>query len=112
MIRSDLSSSGIMFTLDTETGFENVVLINSIWGIGELIVKGKITPDEFYIFKPTLKEGFKSIIVKNLGRKTKKYTYKRGGGLKEVLVDSQQQLKFSLNDKEIITLAKWAQIIE
>ncbi|MDP2910574.1 MAG: phosphoenolpyruvate synthase [bacterium] len=112
MIRSDLSSSGIMFTLDTETGFENVVLINSIWGIGELIVKGKITPDEFYVFKPTLEKGFKSIIVKNLGRKNKKYIYAKNGGLEEVEVKDKDQLKFSLNDKDIITLARWACKIE
>ncbi|OGZ18432.1 MAG: phosphoenolpyruvate synthase [Candidatus Nealsonbacteria bacterium RBG_13_37_56] len=112
MIRSDLSSSGIMFTLDTETGFENVVLINSIWGIGELIVKGKITPDEFYVFKPTLEKGFKSIIVKNLGRKNKKYIYAKNGGLEEAEVKDKDQLKFSLNDKDIITLARWACKIE
>jgi pyruvate,water dikinase len=112
MIRSDLGSSGIMFTLDTETGFENVVLINSIWGIGEMIVKGKITPDEYYVHKPTLEKGFNSIIVKNLGRKDRKYMYAKDGGLKEVKVKESDQLKFSLQDKEIITLAKWAQKIE
>jgi len=112
MIRSDLASSGIMFTLDTETGFPNVVLINSIWGIGELIVKGRITPDEFYVFKPTLKKGYKSIIVKNLGRKTIKYIYSLKGGLKEIAVKKSEQLKFSLNEEEILTLAKWAVIIE
>ncbi|MBU3934493.1 phosphoenolpyruvate synthase [Patescibacteria group bacterium] len=112
MIRSDLASSGIIFTLDTETGFPDVVLINSIWGIGELIVKGKITPDEFYVFKPTLKQGFKSIIVKNLGRKTIKYVYSSKGGLKESAVKKSEQLKFSINDEEILTLAKWAMIIE
>jgi len=112
MVRSDLASSGIMFTLDTETGFPNVVLINSIWGIGEMIVKGKVTPDEFCVFKPTLKEGFKSIIVKNLGRKTKKYIYAREKGLKEVFVSSQKQLKFSLTDNEILTLAHWSCLIE
>jgi len=112
MVRSDLASSGVIFTLDTETGFENVVLINSIWGIGEMIVKGKITPDEFYVFKPALKKGFNSIIVKNLGRKTKKYIYNQKGGLKEVKVTPKQQLKFSLRDKEILTLSKWACLIE
>jgi len=112
MVRSDLASSGIMFTLDTETGFSNVVLINSIWGVGEMIVKGKITPDEFYVFKPTLKKGFKSIILKNLGRKTRKYIYAKKGGLKEVTVPKEKQLKFSLNEKEIITLANWAVLIE
>jgi len=112
MVRSDLASSGVIFTLDTETGFPNVVLINSIFGIGEMVVKGKVTPDEFYVFKPTLKEGFKSIIVKNLGRKMKKYVYLKEGGLKEVNVLEKDQLKFSLTDEEILTLSKWACLIE
>jgi pyruvate,water dikinase len=112
MIRSDLASSGVMFTLDTETGFSNIVLINSIWGVGELIVQGRITPDEFFVFKPTLRQGYKSIIVKNLGRKNKKLIFKTGGGLKEAVVPKNKHLVFSLNDDEIITLAKWACIIE
>ncbi len=112
MVRSDLASSGVIFTLDTETGFGNVVLINSIWGVGELIVQGKITPDEFFVFKPTLKQGYKSIIVKNLGRKTKKLVLKPNGGLKSVDVLKNKQLAFSLNDDEIITLAKWSCLIE
>jgi len=112
MIRSDLACSGVIFTLDTETGFSDVVLINSIWGIGEMIVKGKITPDEFYVFKPTLKKGFKSIIVKNLGRKTKKYIYAKKGGLKEITVKNKDQLRFSLSDKDILVLAQWACKIE
>jgi len=91
MVRSDSGSAGVMFTLDTETGFANVVLINSVFGIGENIVKGKITPDEFCVFKPTLKQGFPSIIRKDLG-----------GG----------RDKFSLGDKDILTLAKWACLIE
>jgi len=112
MVRSDLSSAGIMFSLDTETGFKNVILINSIFGIGEMIVKGKITPDQFYVFKPTLKEPFKPIISKSIGRKTKKYIYGKGGGLKEVKVSDEDQLKFSITDEEVLTLAKWAKIIE
>ena len=118
MVRSDLASAGVIFTLDTETGFQNVVLINSIWGVGEMIVKGKITPDEFFVFKPTLsvevklQQGYKPIIVKNLGRKTKKYIYNRKGGLKETSVPAAKQLKFSLTDDEILTLARWAQLIE
>ncbi|MFH1180988.1 MAG: phosphoenolpyruvate synthase [bacterium] len=91
MVRSDSGSAGIMFTLDTETGFSNVVLINSVFGIGEKIVKGRITPDEFYVFKPTLKQGYPAIIKKNLG-----------GGRRE----------FSLKDKDILTLAKWACLVE
>ena len=112
MVRSDLASSGIIFTLDTETGFKNVVLINSIYGVGEMIVKGKVTPDEFYVFKPTLKQGYKSIIIKNLGRKTKKYIYKISGGLEEVIVSQKEQMRFSLTEEEILTLAKWAITIE
>jgi pyruvate, water dikinase len=112
MVRSDLASSGVMFTLDTETGFENVVLINSIFGQGEMIVKGKIIPDTFYVFKPTLKEGYRAIIRKDLGKKDRKLVYKKGGGLKEVKVPKKDQLKFSLSDDEILTLAKWAVILE
>ncbi len=119
MVRSDLAAAGVMFTIDTETGFEKVVLINSIYGIGEMIVKGKITPDEFYVFKPTLKLNQKSragehkpIIVKNLGRKNRKYVYDRKGGLKEVGVQENKQLKFSLTDDEILTLARWGCLIE
>lgn len=112
MIRSDLASSGIMFSLDSETGFRNAVLINSIYGIGEMIVKGLITPDEFYVFKPALKEGYKSIIIKNLGRKNKKYIYNIRGGLKQVPVPKEKQRQFSLKESEILTLARWAVAIE
>ncbi|MEA2092691.1 MAG: PEP/pyruvate-binding domain-containing protein, partial [Patescibacteria group bacterium] len=112
MVRSDLSSSGIMFTLDTESGFRNVVLINSIFGIGEMIVQGSITPDEFYVFKPTLEKNYPSIICKNLGRKTKKFVYKKGGGIKEEQISEKKALEFSINDEEILTLARWAVIIE
>ncbi|MDD4990397.1 MAG: phosphoenolpyruvate synthase [Candidatus Pacebacteria bacterium] len=112
MVRSDLGSSGIMFTLDTETGFPNVVLINSIYGIGEMIVKGRITPDEFFVFKPTLKEGYEPIIVKNLGRKNYKYVYAKTGGLKSAHVPPKKQRKFSLDDADILKLARWAMLIE
>ncbi|MDD5433447.1 MAG: phosphoenolpyruvate synthase [Candidatus Pacebacteria bacterium] len=112
MVRSDLASSGIMFTLDTETGFPNIVLINSIYGIGELIVKGRITPDEFFVFKPTLQEGFEPIIVKNLGRKNYKYVYSERGGIKNAVVPRKKQLEFSLTESEILKLAKWAMTIE
>ncbi len=112
MVRSDLASSGIIFTLDTETGFKNVVLINSIWGVGEMIVKGKITPDQFCVFKPTLKKGYKPIITKTLGRKTKKYVFSSNGGLKEIQVSARDQAKFSLKEEDVLTLSKWAIIIE
>ncbi len=112
MVRSDLASSGVMFTIDTETGFSNVVLINSIWGVGEMIVKGKITADEFYVFKPTLEEGYKSIIRKDLGRKDKKLVYAKKGGLKEVGVSGEKEREFSLTDEEALTLARWGMAIE
>ncbi len=112
MVRSDLASSGIIFTLDTESGFRNVILINSIYGVGEMIVKGNITPDEFYVFKPTLKESYRPIIVKNLGRKTKKYIYAKNGGLKEDKVLLNDQLKFSITEEEVLTLSRWALVIE
>ncbi|MDD5144885.1 MAG: phosphoenolpyruvate synthase [Candidatus Pacebacteria bacterium] len=112
MVRSDLASSGIIFTLDTESGFQNVILINSIFGVGEMIVQGKITPDQFYVFKPTLKSGYRAVITRNLGRKTGKYVYKKEGGLKEEKVPLADQERFSLNEEEVLTLAKWALIIE
>lgn len=112
MVRSDLSSSGVIFTLDTESGFPGVVLINSIWGVGEMIVQGKIVPDEFYVFKPTLHQGFKPIIVRNLGRKDKKYIYAHGGGLKEIRVRERDRMRFSLSDADALRLARWACLIE
>jgi pyruvate,water dikinase len=112
MVRSDLACSGVMFTLDTESGFQNVVLINSIYGVGEMIVKGRVIPDEFYVFKPTLKQGYDAIITKNLGTKDRKYVFARGGGLRGVNVPEKNQIRFSLKDEEILTLARWALIIE
>jgi len=112
MVRSDIGSAGIMFTLDTETGFPNIIVINGIFGLGEMIVKGKITPDEFLVFKTTLKEGYEAIIRKDLGRKTKKYIYSKNGGVKEAVVSKREQIRFCLNDQDILTLAKWGLIIE
>ena len=112
MVRSDLASAGIIFTLDTESGFRDVVIINSIFGVGEMIVKGKITPDQFSVFKPTLKKGFRPIIAKNLGRKTRKYVFERTGGLKEVNVSEKDQSRFSLSEEEVLTLARWSVTIE
>ncbi len=112
MVRSDIGSSGVMFTIDTESGFADTVLISSIWGVGEMIVQGQITPDEFYVFKPTMEQGYNSIILKNLGRKNKKYALSAKGGLKEVTVPVKDQLKFSITDEDAMTLAKWGSVIE
>lgn len=107
MVRSDIASSGIMFTLDTDTGFDKVVLINSVWGIGELIVKGRITPDKFFIFKPT-----EAIINKEMGRKDRKMIYRESGGVKEINTSKQEENNYSITDEEALTLAKWGCIIE
>jgi pyruvate, water dikinase len=112
MVRSDIGSSGVMFTMDTETGFPDIVLINSIFGIGEMIVQGKITPDEFYVFKPTFEKGYKSIILKNLGKKNKKYILGEKQGLKQVSVSLKDSSRFSISEKDVLTLASWAMEIE
>lgn len=109
MVRSDLGSSGVMFTIDTESGFKNAVVINSIFGLGENIVQGIVTPDEFYVFKPT-----KAIISKTLSKKDIKMVYNLKGKnpVKNVKLSPADQIKPSLNDKQVIELAKWAMIIE
>ena len=112
MVRSDLAASGIMFTLDTESGFTNVVLIDASYGLGEMIVQGEVTPDEFFVFKPILKQGkYNPIIVKNLGSKDEKFIYAEHG-IKRVKVPEKERNKFALKDEDIITLAKWGCIIE
>jgi len=107
MVRSDIASSGIMFTLDTDTGFDKVVLINSVWGVGELIVKGRITPDKFFIFKPT-----EAIINKEMGRKDRKMIYRESGGVKEIDTSKEEESNYSITDEEALTLAKWGCVIE
>ena len=107
MVRSDIGSSGVMFTLDTDSGFDKVVLINSVWGVGELIVKGRITPDKFFIFKPT-----GAIINKEMGRKNRKMIYRESGGVKEVDTTKEEKEKYAITDEEALTLAKWGCIIE
>lgn len=114
MVRSDLGASGVAFSLDTESGFRDIVLINGAFGLGELVVGGEISPDEFLVFKPTLKKGFNAIIDKKLGKKTHKMIYgnKPFETVKRVPLDKKIQNQFSLNDTQIIKLAKWVQKIE
>ncbi len=113
MVRSDLGASGVMFTIDTESGFKDVVVINAIYGLGEMIVQGMVTPDEYMVFKPTLKKGFSAIIEKKLGKKDRKMIYGAGSDrVKIVNVPQNEQKLYALNDDEILTLAKWGIEIE
>lgn len=111
MIRSDLASSGVVFSIDTETGFKNAVYITGAYGLGENVVQGKVNPDQFYVFKPTLLEGFRSILEKKLGSKVEKLVYGKKGTIQKPVPKSDQNI-FVLTDDEIIKLAKWACIIE
>lgn len=115
MVRSDIGSSGVMFSIDTESGFKDAVLINAAYGLGENVVQGAVNPDEFYVFKPTLKEGFKPILTKRLGEKKIKMIYSEGGSkspVKNIPVDKKMRRKFCIDDKDVLKLAEWAAIIE
>jgi pyruvate,water dikinase len=113
MVRSDAACSGVMFTLDTESGFRDAVVINGAWGLGEAVVQGMATPDEWIIFKPTLKEGFRPIITRKMGIKEVKMVFaddETGTQVREV-VDSQRK-RFCLAGFEVLELARWACAIE
>lgn len=114
MVRSDLASSGVMFSLDTESGFDQVVFITSAYGLGEMVVQGAVNPDEFYVYKPALMEDKHAILRKNLGNKVQRMTYAEDGQsrVKVEEVPLEDQNKFSLTDAEITQLAHQAVIIE
>ena len=111
MVRSDSASSGVMFSIDTESGFKDAVLITGSYGLGENVVQGAVNPDEFYVFKPTLKQGKRPIIGKKLGSKKIKMIYS-GDKIKNVETSEKERNSFCINDDEILKLAKWACIIE
>ena len=111
MIRSDLASSGVMFSIDTESGFQDAVYITGAYGLGENVVQGAVNPDQFYVFKPTLKQGFRPILEKKLGSKEQRMIYDEKGTAQQH-VSKEDASKFVINDDEILTLAKWAMIIE
>ena len=113
MVRSDLASAGVMFTIDTESGFKDVILINGSWGLGELVVKGKVSPDEYYVYKPLLKK-FKPIVGRTLGAKKIKMQYAAGSGgsTKTVSVNEKDRRRHILNEEEILQLSRWGMIIE
>lgn len=114
MVRSDLAASGVMFTLDTESGFRDAVLINAAYGLGENIVQGAVNPDEYYVFKPTLKDGCAPILHKVCGTKEFKLIYDTGGGrmVRNVPVAPENRTRFAIEDDDILTLARWACLIE
>jgi len=111
MVRSDLACSGVMFSIDTESGFTNAVYITGAYGLGENVVQGTVNPDQFYVFKPTLMKGFKPILEKKLGSKEKRLIYGTTG-TKQTKVSTEDKAKFVINDEELLTLARWACIIE
>ncbi len=114
MVRSDAAASGVMFTIDTESGFKDVVYITGAWGLGENVVQGKVNPDEFYVFKPTLKMGFRPILSKKLGSKEYRMVYGTSPRcpVRNLKTSKKLQRQFCISDDEILKLAEWAIIIE
>ncbi|RJQ21911.1 phosphoenolpyruvate synthase [Candidatus Woesearchaeota archaeon] len=114
MVRSDLAASGVIFTLDTETGFPGVVFVTGSYGLGEMVVQGAVNPDEFFVFKPTLNHKYRPIIDKRLGEKATKMIYAEEGSKATRIIDTPapERAKFCLSDDEVLTLASWAMAIE
>lgn len=125
MVRADEAGSGVMFTIDTESGFENAVVVNAAYGLGEMVVQGKVEPDEYYVFKPTLKEGvevqgdvynfkYRPIIGKSKGHKEIKmiYSFEGSDPVREVPVPEEDRKLYVLTDDEVLQLAYWACLIE
>lgn len=114
MVRSDIGASGVMFTLDTESGFRDVVSITAAYGLGENVVQGAVNPDEFTVHKPTLRNGFRPILKRQLGSKALRmvYDHANGNATKNEIVNTADQKQFAISDDEIIELAKQALVIE
>ncbi len=114
MVRSDLGVSGVAFSIDTESGFKDAVIINGSYGLGEMIVQGTINPDEFIVHKPLLKKGFASIVEKKLGKKQQMMIYgvQKGQTVEVIATPEKEAGKFCLNDEQILLLANWVMIIE
>jgi pyruvate,water dikinase len=114
MVRSDLASAGVMFSIDTETGFSNAVLITGAYGLGESVVQGTVNPDEFYVFKPTLTSDLRPILQRKLGTKEFKLVYEEGGTrqTRSVPVSTEDRERFVLSDDDVLTLARWAVLVE
>ena len=112
MVRSDLAASGVMFTLDTESGFDGVVFLTASYGLGESIVQGAVNPDEFYIYKPALGKYQQPIIRRRLGDKAQKMIFAKDSGVETIAVDEDDRRRFCLTDDDVITLAQYAVAIE
>lgn len=114
MVRSDLGASGVAFSLDTESGFKDVVVINASFGLGEMIVQGSVSPDEYLVYKPTMAQGYKSIIEKKLGKKDKMMVYGDNPDerVKVIPVEKPLQHRYCLSDDRIVQLAEWVTAIE
>ncbi|MRJ02239.1 MAG: phosphoenolpyruvate synthase [Epsilonproteobacteria bacterium] len=120
MVRSDLGSSGVMFSIDTESGFQDVVFINSIWGLGENLVQGAVDPDTFYLHKPTFREGYRAVLRRSLGSKELMMVLSDGMErsnlaqefTKNVRTPIEKRLKFSITDDEVLQLGQWALLVE
>ena len=114
MVRSDLATSGVMFSIDTETGFKDAALITAAYGLGENVVQGAVNPDEYIVFKPTLNQGYRPVLDKRLGSKEIKMIYDQGGSklTKNVPTTDLERANFAISDAEILQLARWACQIE
>src|SRR5436305_1759894 len=115
MVRSDVGASGVMFTLDTDSGFREVVFITASWGLGETVVQGAVNPDEFYVYKPALRAGKYPILRRNLGGKALKMVYAPQGSaerVRTVAVPPEDQRRFCLSEADLVTLARQALVIE
>jgi len=112
MVRSDMGSAGVIFTLDTESGSQDVVIVTSAWGLGESVVKGRVNPDEFWIHKPTFRQGFASIIRHDVGDKARTLVYGRSGATEERATEPELRDVPSLAAEDVLTLGRWALRIE
>ncbi|MGE3757110.1 MAG: phosphoenolpyruvate synthase, partial [Pseudobdellovibrionaceae bacterium] len=114
MVRSDLAGAGVMFSIDTESGFPNVVLISAAYGLGENVVQGSVTPDEYYVFKPTLRDSLRPILRKEVGSKEFQLIYDTSGEklVKNIPVSIENRKRFVLTDDEILELSRWAVLVE
>jgi len=114
MVRSDIGASGVIFSIDTESGFKDAILVTASYGLGEMVVQGTVNPDEFFVFKPTLRKGFRPIIQKKLGSKEVKMVYAHEGDKSTAIipVPREDRQRFCVVDDDILTLARWTMIIE